>query len=391
MESLDIPEMYRRSDQIDAATEGTLEWLFDDKQSPASSGPRRRSPGLSDWLQSKDGMFWISGKPGSGKSTAMKHILTQPDTTRFLRKADGKAKWHVFGFFFTDRGNNAQRSWSCMLHVMLLRLLEEFPQLLPLVAPLGVRRVSTPDDGLSESSIRALKIQWEIETLQEALLTCKRQTFVTIRCLFLLDALDEHEGRPHEMAKYLKQFASSGQDEGSSNSIKVCVASRPDDDIKDLLTGISGFQIHEHTSDDVKRYVSYRLRKNPVMYRKLHDSASETSEQARKIFDQIITRAKGVFLWVRLVIDEVLDKLNNGKPLLYIQKHLRDLPEDLNKFFIHMLQKVDPAYHRESYIILDSVLNARQPLTILQLAMILAANADNVDEELFSGMAMFPR
>jgi GTP1/Obg family GTP-binding protein len=38
------------------------------------------------WLQSESKMFWVSGKPASGKSTLMKYIITSPETLEYLEE-----------------------------------------------------------------------------------------------------------------------------------------------------------------------------------------------------------------------------------------------------------------------------------------------------------------
>lgn len=46
------------------------------------------SPGVNftKWLTSDELIFWITGKPGSGKSTLVKHIWQSPETTRLLKR-----------------------------------------------------------------------------------------------------------------------------------------------------------------------------------------------------------------------------------------------------------------------------------------------------------------
>ena len=53
-----------RLDSVPQAHKDTFQWAFDSR--------------LSDWFLSWSGTFWISGKPGSGKSTFMKFIAKHP-------------------------------------------------------------------------------------------------------------------------------------------------------------------------------------------------------------------------------------------------------------------------------------------------------------------------
>jgi len=55
------------------AHEKTLSWIFEETLSTDASQPHTNSV---EWLKSDDSLFWISGKPGSGKSTVMKYLCT---------------------------------------------------------------------------------------------------------------------------------------------------------------------------------------------------------------------------------------------------------------------------------------------------------------------------
>lgn len=64
LERLRFDEIDHRRRNIRMAHKQTLSWLFGDE--------KQRSPAtLDDWLVSDDDLYWISGKPGSGKSTLM--------------------------------------------------------------------------------------------------------------------------------------------------------------------------------------------------------------------------------------------------------------------------------------------------------------------------------
>lgn len=72
LDSLHYPRMEERKLQVHDAQTGTLQWILD----PASNPPTR-SDSLLNWLSSSSEtrrIYWISGKPGSGKSTLMRFL-----------------------------------------------------------------------------------------------------------------------------------------------------------------------------------------------------------------------------------------------------------------------------------------------------------------------------
>ncbi|KAK1976378.1 hypothetical protein LZ30DRAFT_785620 [Colletotrichum cereale] len=68
--SLRFTQIKERQSEIPKAHRRTFQWVFSD-DSPVD---------LSDWLRESSGLFWITGKPGSGKSTLMKFILGHEQT-----------------------------------------------------------------------------------------------------------------------------------------------------------------------------------------------------------------------------------------------------------------------------------------------------------------------
>lgn len=60
---LPFKEMKDREEQIAEAYNNTFGWIFDDT-----------TTSFKDWLYSGNGIFWVSGKAGSGKPTLMKFL-----------------------------------------------------------------------------------------------------------------------------------------------------------------------------------------------------------------------------------------------------------------------------------------------------------------------------
>ena len=111
LRSLCSSDMDSRYDQVHLPADGTFTWVLDPEQCETSdhscnndeSGPpigywisRQRQMQLQsnkkflDWLAISDGIFHISGKLGSGKSTLMKLLYTHPRTRKELKVWSGK-------------------------------------------------------------------------------------------------------------------------------------------------------------------------------------------------------------------------------------------------------------------------------------------------------------
>ncbi|KAB8272687.1 hypothetical protein BDV30DRAFT_211801 [Aspergillus minisclerotigenes] len=144
----------RRMEQIETGTDGTLRWLYTARahRNHAALSQGDRTCTLASWLegQGPQDVFWITGKPGSGKSTAIKHLVDQPRTMEHLRKhpsAESKLvgveqDWCLLPAFITNRGSDEQRSWDPMLYGILRQLLIKLPPLDHSVIPLARRKMT---------------------------------------------------------------------------------------------------------------------------------------------------------------------------------------------------------------------------------------------------------
>src|SRR5882724_6717351 len=95
---LDFDSRRHRYDDIDEAHHLTFEWIFDNP-----------TVGFTSWLQSDEEIFWITGLPGSGKSTLMKLIYDHPKTLHYLSLRSRHVT--LADFFFHDRGSKMDRSF----------------------------------------------------------------------------------------------------------------------------------------------------------------------------------------------------------------------------------------------------------------------------------------
>ncbi len=104
--------------EVEDAHPETVSWLWE-----------RPNP-FQEWLgQPKDHehrLLWISGKPGSGKSTLMKHILKDERTMNSLQRSE-QGNWIVIPYFFHDRGPDLiQKSFEGLLEEMLYQIIQKY-------------------------------------------------------------------------------------------------------------------------------------------------------------------------------------------------------------------------------------------------------------------------
>ncbi|CAH0005040.1 unnamed protein product [Clonostachys byssicola] len=104
------PELDFRVHQIEDPFQSTFQWIF-------------QTPTFCDWLQNDDfKLLWIHGKPGSGKSTLMKHVLESKQTWELLHDWRRPSEI-VCSFFLHLRGTALQKSFEGVLRSLIIQIL----------------------------------------------------------------------------------------------------------------------------------------------------------------------------------------------------------------------------------------------------------------------------
>ncbi|KAH8745131.1 hypothetical protein F5882DRAFT_446468 [Hyaloscypha sp. PMI_1271] len=352
-----LENSHTRTRYINVATsyDGTLQWLFDRDIVP-----------FVDWLEEDQNVpipsrpvFWINGKPGSGKSTLMKFAMRDERTRDLLTTALRSCKnhpetmpeWIILGFFFHDRGSHIQKSIEGMLQGVLHQLLSQLPNLLPFVYTIYEELVKEQ---------RKPNPIWTFDSLSAAWVAVTKQRKVSLSACIFLDALDEHEGDNHQLSKFIYELISSA--DWLMVRIKICVASRTWNVFGEHFGTCPQFAIHEYTSGDIQAYTSTRL-SAPI---------SSLGEETRlvllpkiqRLSSQVTTKARGVFIWVRIVVDELVKGIRDGTAISLLEENVSKMPEELGDLYQHTLQRIDADYTQEAHIMLQIALCSLSPLPI---------------------------
>ncbi|RTE68396.1 hypothetical protein BHE90_017226 [Fusarium euwallaceae] len=161
------------------------------------------------------------------------------------------------------------------------------------------------------------------------------------RLCFFIDGLDEYEGKPSDIIELIGVLR-------SMPNVKICASSRPWNEFEHSF-GQGGSQklyMQELTKNDIRNY--------------------EKDEQGAELIHEIIEAARGVFLWVVLVVRSFQEGLTNGDRIVDLQKRLRHLPRDLNEYFEKiLLSDVAEFYRPQSARIFTATLKAQERLPLM--------------------------
>ncbi|KAJ0422231.1 hypothetical protein BJY00DRAFT_311293 [Aspergillus carlsbadensis] len=122
--SLSFNDMHWRYSSTKKEHEKTFEWIF---KNPDTK--------FIEWLKTGDGIYWIEGKAGSGKSTLMKYLVRSAHTHTALKEWAGDCQLSTASYFIWSPGEHMQRSREGLLRTILFQVLRSYPDLVPSVCP----------------------------------------------------------------------------------------------------------------------------------------------------------------------------------------------------------------------------------------------------------------
>ncbi len=340
LNSLDFETRQSRQSDISETEHRTFEWIFDNNH-----GSSNQRVGFREWLQYGNDIYWISGKAGSGKSVLMNYIANEPRTQELLQSWAGETRLIIAKYFFWNAGAPMQKSQQGLLQSLLREIYGQCPELVPMLCPRWKRYY---DIGAT----------WTRLELSEAFKKLGRQSSLSLKFAFFVDGVDEYDGEDYmHIIGVLKDL-------NALPSVKICLSSRP----WNIFITAFGADTHQrllledHNGDDIQRYVKNRFERD-----KQFALLQSRDPRSSDLVDQIVRDAQGVFLWVRLVVSNLLRGLSNDDSLSDLQRRLRSLPTDLTAYFQHMFDSIDGFYREETSEMLLICLEGIQPLSLLAL------------------------
>jgi protein SERAC1 len=322
----------------------TCTWLFESQQYIQWSTRQN--------LDFHQGLLWIKGKPGSGKSTLMKEAHRRATTDD---EAQNKI---IMAFFFNARGNEYERSASGLFRSLVHQLANNDEKALSDLVELY----------LANKEIGGRVLSWEQAEL-EALLSDHLSRPRDKRIDIYLDALDEcNESDARNIVEFFRERTFSGFSLGTN--LNVCFSSRHYPNIS--VSQCPEVMVEGRNGKDIAKYVETKLVKGNPLY----------STIMQGIANDIVTKASGVFLWAVLVVEMLRQDADRGCSPQAMEKRLKEIPIKLDDLFTHLFDHSTAADREEAMQLWQWVLLVQRPLTILELHQALAFSTEFPPSEL---------
>lgn len=342
MRALAFPDS--RRDQIQGDIGETFQWITSYKP-------------FTQWLNSTDGIYHISGKPGSGKSTIIKFIDGNTDVHKRLNQwaqLDNKAL--LKASFYAWKPTSDAFEWKPEDHSCTELLIRSLLHQLLTSAPKHIQTVFSQHWNPARFTVFNTKIQSddskprlsfsELQTALHELL--EKHLAHSYRIFLLIDAMDEfgHTYAHEQLAKTVQ-----GWSQCSPENIKICVSSREENPFLNTFPAQQRLQLHLHTTHDIEKLVKARLYGNPYF-----QSTNFKEEHRKEMVRAIVKNAQGVFIWVVFTINELLLLLADRQDYAALKEVVDTFRgEELNDFFKQIFNRIPRRYHQEARAVFSVV------------------------------------
>ncbi|KAM5515641.1 hypothetical protein FOXYSP1_02592 [Fusarium oxysporum f. sp. phaseoli] len=320
LQSFHYREMNLRRNQIHPSYNDTFCWIFEDKDIRPESDKT-----FVKWLASDCQIYWISGKPGSGKSTLIKYLVDHPKALSLLNDSTEapNEKFKIFSHFFWKVGgglmNNLKGMWLSLTYQML-RTMPEISDYILAAYP--------------SSTMKQFDSDWSGPEIREVFLAIIARCNSKV-CIFL-DGLDEVSTDDVDFRQKVVQ------DLCQSQNTKLCIASRPEWRLKMWLDKYPFIHLQDWTARDREEYARGEL--EPFVERNLLSIHLQG-----KLVETLVRKSMGVFLWMYLALRTVKLGLDNGDEPHELFERVKSLPNEMEALYKGLWEKLcsDSPNYRE--------------------------------------------
>ncbi|EWG35847.1 hypothetical protein FVEG_00047 [Fusarium verticillioides 7600] len=277
-----------RSESISRNHRDTLQWAIE------GSNNNESWHNLASWLLNCSGIYWVSGKAGSGKSTLMKFVFGHQRTTSMLSQWAKGGRLLICHYFFSNLGTDLQKSQAGLSRTLLYQILDKNRSLIQATLPNILRdKDLTTHDDITLPSVAETRQAFEVISANSDRIG---------HICFFIDGLDELVGEYADSIDFISNLARNKQS-------KVIMSSRP------IPSCVAAYRKYPHmrlqvlTRRDIQAYVEFKVGGHPSMKRHMR----------------------------RYPTDGGFDDHDR---LAEIRRRVDELPPELKDMFMHMLSKI---------------------------------------------------
>lgn len=316
--SLKFSEMNARRTNIVDPHCRTFEWIFHDTIG-------RPWDSFKEFLENPASIYWINGKAGSGKSSLMRFVCEHEKCQQMLDLWSSPKKTLILSWYFWNSGTQSQKSLRGALSALSHQILSQDQSL---ASSVFRSHTLNPTKFAKESAT-----DWSVTELVQLFVAALKSAQSHV--IIFLDGLDEFN-HDEDISRLLILI----EEVTIQSHVKACVSSRPERYLESRLEFYPQLNLQDLTANDISTFVMDRLRSSTPDW--------EDSE-IRQLSERVRERASGVFLWVRLVTDQLVRGLLHGDTQQILTERLEKLPPKMESLYEHMWRSLNGDEDLQSY------------------------------------------
>lgn len=295
----------------------TCDWVLDDPQ-------------MRPWIEDDCGIsvLWMTGIPGAGKSFLCSLIIGNLQSKQHLSTL----------YYFCSHQSSSESVCAIILRTLAIQLLQQNPDMASLVHQAYLQKGSNR----SSPTMKNLLIK---------LLPTSKDSRI------IIDGMDEISlAKQQEVLKSLTEIQRS-----VDQSCKLLVSSRDEPQIQRSLATKDHLRLGGHTVEGLNLYIKDRIKNLEEHFPAISATVMSLAEQ------RLHSKAKGMFLWVRLVTDTLIYQTSE----LEFEGAINQLPEGLDEAYGRIRSRIDslhPVPRQRAFSILYWVCVARRPISLHEVA-----------------------
>ncbi|KAH8889242.1 hypothetical protein GQ53DRAFT_870288, partial [Thozetella sp. PMI_491] len=353
--SLDFHSRNERVNGIAEAHTQTFDWLFGISEGEGDESGTEQDhdcvllgfekdakkatwDSFSLWLASDEPIYWISGKPGAGKSTLMKHLYSHPQTKQRLSRRTNETVLLLSHFFYL-MGNPMQHNINGLLSNLLYQLLDEDPDR---------KLINQLFEQFPNSLKKRFETDWSRRELQDALIHLLASASEKHQVCTFLDGLDEIDAKdgPYELLQVLREM------QACAPRAKMAISSRQEQAFHSAFSSMPHLRLHLLTSPGMYKYAL-------ELFASTVHPFPEDLPCHETLAKRVVEKSEGVFLWTHLAVRSLERGFANEDDRKTIHIRLEEMPSGLELLYASMWKRLNAdtkAYRAEAALLFKLVL-----------------------------------
>lgn len=212
---------------------------------------------------------------------------------------------------------------------------------------------------------------WEDWEVEESFTSLLSEAGHSIRLAVFIDGLDEFDALEKDVVELVASIAKASPD-----GIKICVASRELVEFADAYGHEPKVRMSQVNKRDMQLFVNTHFGCCKAWSAEIKVSLPES---ASTFLDDIVDRADGVFIWLRLVVETLVQSATQGSSLWELQNILDELPDDIIQLYDNIWAKIPPKLQEKGARLIRLV--RVSPLPLDSTTMIICGRAHEIFDQ----------